>query len=469
MIDLQPLKTFITALLYIILYVPLKAIQYLTHKTAATYLEDITHTDPKLLSILNAKDIKELCAIHGFGVHEHVVITEDGYLLAIHRIYKDKPSTLTRGKPVVYFHHGLLTNSELFVLGDTRERSLPFRLVEQGYDVWLGNNRGNKYSRKHLKLKPSKRKFWDFSLDEFAIYDIPDTINYILSYTGVPDLTYVGFSQGSAQCFASLSVNPQLRKKINKFIGLSPAMIPKDLNTDSPIVDFFINSSPNMLFWFFGEYSILPSVLFWQRLFGNYYYEKVVDYSLKVLFCWESKNMSANQKLVGYPHMFSTTSVKTVVHWFQVIKDKNFIMYNDEMSANLKLNRCVSFPIESIQDVPMVLIYGESDLLIDIGKTKEKLWLNMANTRIIGVPGYEHMDLIWAEDVEYTVFQPVFQEIRDVYESRDNNNETVSVAVNEDTSSESGKDEESYMNVKVKETFSGIESTVPGSQGSLFV
>lgn len=416
MIDLQPTKNLIASVLYCILYIPLKLIQYLTHRTTSTYLKDITHIDPKLLSILDAKDIKEISAIHGFRVHEHVAITKDGYLLAIHRIYKDVPNTKA---PVVYFHHGLLTNSELFVLGDTKERSLPFRLVEQGYDVWLGNNRGNKYSRKHLKLLPTARKFWDFSLDEFAIYDIPDTIDYILDYTGVESLTYVGFSQGSAQLFASLSVNPKLRMKVNKFIGLSPAMIPRDLNTESPVVDFFINSSPNLLFWFFGDYSVLPSVVFWQRLMGNYYYEKVVDYSLKLLFDWESNNMSSNQKLIGYPHMFSTTSVKTVVHWFQVIKDKSFTMYNNEMNANLKLNRCVSFPIESIQDVPMVLIYGESDLLIDIEVTKEKLWLNRDNIKVIGVPGYEHMDLIWGEDVEWTVFRLVLEEINAVYHKVD--------------------------------------------------
>lgn len=45
------------------------------------------------------------------------------------------------------------------------------------YDVWFGNARGNKYSMKHLKCKPDSRDFWDYSMDEFALYDLPDTIN----------------------------------------------------------------------------------------------------------------------------------------------------------------------------------------------------------------------------------------------------------------------------------------------------
>lgn len=40
-------------------------------------------------------------------------------------------------KRVVYFHHGLLMSSEVWVCMTEKERSLPFMLVEKGYDCWV--------------------------------------------------------------------------------------------------------------------------------------------------------------------------------------------------------------------------------------------------------------------------------------------------------------------------------------------
>lgn len=98
-------------------------------------------------SIANASDFTELCELHGYYAEEHIVQTGDGYLLGLHRLgwrRGEEDVRVNAGnakggikKKVVYLHHGLMMNSEVWVCLTERERCLPFELVERGYDVWV--------------------------------------------------------------------------------------------------------------------------------------------------------------------------------------------------------------------------------------------------------------------------------------------------------------------------------------------
>jgi lysosomal acid lipase/cholesteryl ester hydrolase len=96
-------------------------------------------------SIAQASDFVELCELFGYYAEEHIVQTGDGYLLGLHRLgwrQGEENRRVNSGegslkKKVVYMHHGLLMNSEVWVCMTERERCLPFLLVEKGYDVWV--------------------------------------------------------------------------------------------------------------------------------------------------------------------------------------------------------------------------------------------------------------------------------------------------------------------------------------------
>ncbi|KAL0110383.1 hypothetical protein PUN28_013789 [Cardiocondyla obscurior] len=57
--------------------------------------------------------------------------------------------------------HGLLCSSACWVVAGPG-KDLAFILADEGYDVWLGNARGNMYSRKHYLPDIKKELYWDF-------------------------------------------------------------------------------------------------------------------------------------------------------------------------------------------------------------------------------------------------------------------------------------------------------------------
>jgi len=125
----------------------------------------------------------------------------------------------------VILQHGLLDSCAGWVLNGSY--SLAFLLADLGYDIWMNNSRGNRYSRNHTMLDPDKDDhkalFWDYSFEEMAKYDQPALFKFVLSRTGVQKVTYIGHSQGTTQMFCALSENMEFfRQHMNLFVALAP-------------------------------------------------------------------------------------------------------------------------------------------------------------------------------------------------------------------------------------------------------
>ncbi|XP_063238155.1 lipase 1-like isoform X6 [Bacillus rossius redtenbacheri] len=151
---------------------------------------------------------------HGYPVETHEVTTADGYRLTLHRI----PGG---GRPVLLLH-GFLQSSASFLLGDPGH-SLGYILADAGFDVWLGNWRGNFYSQKHSNKFISRQEFWNFSWHEMGVHDLPAFIDKILHETGRPQLSLVGFSMGAAAFLVLASQKPQYNDKVSASVWVAPA------------------------------------------------------------------------------------------------------------------------------------------------------------------------------------------------------------------------------------------------------
>lgn len=80
-----------------------------------------------------------------------------------------------------------------------------------------------------LKIQIPKKKhhfntiYLLYSVDEMGKYDIPASINYVLSVTGQSSLSYVGHSMGCAVFFIAMTYHPELNSKIDVMVALAPA------------------------------------------------------------------------------------------------------------------------------------------------------------------------------------------------------------------------------------------------------
>jgi len=114
-----------------------------------------------------------------YAVESHVTTTEDGFILKMFRVGKREPQA---DRPVVLLQHGLLASAETFVVDPNG--SWVQVLVDSGFDVWLGNNRGCIYSKGHTQYTIHDFEYYNFSFYEMGKYDVPAIVDYILDKTG---------------------------------------------------------------------------------------------------------------------------------------------------------------------------------------------------------------------------------------------------------------------------------------------
>ena len=108
-------------------------------------------------------------------------------------------------KPAVLLMHGLYSN-DLVWFANEPNSSLPFMLAEAGYDVWLGSSRATHSSEQHLFFTDKDWQYWDYSLEDIGMLDLPAFINFILGHTGKESLSYISHSLGGTNILLGASL-----------------------------------------------------------------------------------------------------------------------------------------------------------------------------------------------------------------------------------------------------------------------
>jgi pimeloyl-ACP methyl ester carboxylesterase len=348
----------------------------------------------------------EIVKLRGYEIENHSVTTDDGYILGLFRI----PSN--NSKPVLLMH-GLLDSSYAYVC-QSRNQSLGYILADRGYDVWFGNVRGNTWSKSHIILTTDDPEYWNFSIDDHAMFDVPAIINYILNVTQKEKLAYIGHSQGTTIAFASTNLVPEIVNKISLFIGLAPVFIVKTITsiTMRILADIYADK---IIYDLVGIGEFLPSSQFIKFIGKNScsISPHGCDLFLEII-CGYSRNINETRIDIYVLQTPAGTSTKNIVQWAQNIRnDKtSFIMYdygNNEINQmHYGKNRP---PVYNISDftIPSAIFYGSNDELADLNDI-EYLANNLPNLIFKKkIENFSHLDFTWGKNANEFVYLDIIK------------------------------------------------------------
>ncbi|XP_061491413.1 putative lysosomal acid lipase/cholesteryl ester hydrolase [Rhineura floridana] len=356
-------------------------------------------------------NISEIISFRGYPSEEYEVVTDDGYILSINRIPHGKISQGSKDpKPAVFLQHGLLAEGSNWV-SNLDYNSLGFMLADAGYDVWLGNSRGNTWSSKHIKYTVKQAEFWLFSYDEMAKYDLPASINFILKKTKQEQIFYVGHSQGTSVAFIAFSTMPQLAKKIKMYFGLAPATTVTF--SSSPMVK--LGMIPELLLKeIFGTKQFFP-----QNKIVRWLATHVCDHSLLDELCgnvffllcgFNEKNLNMSRVDVYSTHCPAGTSVQNILHWRQTLKSGQFRAFDwGSKKENMAHYNQTTPPLYNIKQmtVPTAIWTGGHDWLAD---PKDVALLLTQVPNLVyhkNIPEWEHLDFIWGLDAPQRMYKEI--------------------------------------------------------------
>jgi len=273
--------------------------------------------------------------------------------------------------------------------------SFPYILADDGFDVWLGNNRGNGVSMTYKYATPDQEKFWDFTWDDMATYDVPTQVDFILKFTNSSKLSIAGHSQGTVQIFASLIDNPALAKKLNVYIAFAP--IAYVHHVGDILIRYLAALPDKVLYDVLGLkafevghviHDILPEFC---KKFPSYCtYE--VDAICGPTEYWNSTRVPF---YLGYEP--NPTSVKDMIHWVQEVRQQKFQKYDyGSHEENMKHYNQTTPPQYDLSkfpsELPTAFFTGGKDFFAD--PTDVALLVKEINNsvHIYYQPKYAHLD-----------------------------------------------------------------------------
>ncbi|XP_018331829.1 lipase member J isoform X2 [Agrilus planipennis] len=360
-----------------------------------------------------------LITSNGYPLEVYEPITRDGYILKLFRIPQKKPKRGT-----VYLSHPLNGMSNLWV--DKKNHSLAFMLSNAGYDVWMGNYRGNYHSERHETLTVYDREFWKFSFHEMALYDLPTMLEFIREHTEGDRVYYIGHSLGTTTAFIYSSLLPEHAEDFVKvFVCMSPVAFLRHVPYIMRVVARYTN-----LFLEWGESLGITNMIWWNGFLHNLAKgfclgpEPHIELCLFFLVVAIGNGPDFEElNPIWIPHTFTQNfagfSFRSVAHYGQIAGSERFQFFDHGAEKNLNFygsQRPPLYPLDKMT-VPIYLVYGSRDNVATQWDAEEFYEAIPPRTRIYGkwkVNGFNHVDFMYGRNVGTRVYEPIVDFVNNI-------------------------------------------------------
>ncbi|KAI4305728.1 hypothetical protein L6164_029076 [Bauhinia variegata] len=351
---------------------------------------------------------KTLVERQGYTCEEHTVTTDDGYILSLQRMPAAQ-SGMKANKSPVLLQHGIISDAISWLFNHPNE-SLAFILADNGYEVWLVNTRGTRYSNQHRSLSPDDKAYWDWSWDQLTAYDLPASVQYVNNNTG-QKLHFVGHSLGTLIALSALSQDKVL-DSLSSAALLSPiAYLDKISSHPTKIAaDIFLG---DVVYWL-GLRKFNPIGDGGSKLLEHMCNLPFIKCkNLFTLFTGPNCCINLSTIDVFLNHHPQPTSTKNLIHLAQMIRSGKIAMYDyGDQEQNMAHYGQASPPLYDMtripNDFPLFLSYGGQDTLSDV-KDVQVLLDNLKDHDkdklvVAFMEDYAHMDFVMGVNAKQVLY-----------------------------------------------------------------
>lgn len=289
------------------------------------------------------------------------------------------------------------------------DQSLAFLLADNGFDVWIANTRGTRYSRGHVSLSPDDPAYWDWTWDELVAYDLPATFQYVHDQAG-QNLHYVGHSLGTLMALAAFSKS-QLVSSLRSAALLCPIAYVGQMS--SPLARNAANNFLAEALHWLGLNEFDPRGEAVVKLLKIICNKPGVDCT-DLLTSFTGQNCCLNSSIVDVFLSLEPqpTATKNMIHISQMIIE----MYDyDDEEKNREHYGETSPPAYNMtsipNDLPLFLSYGGADALSDMNDVQLLLYSlkDREGDKVVKQyrADYAHADYVMSANAKQDVYDPL--------------------------------------------------------------